>query len=67
MPNMIDIEMQWCKEFVESLNGRAPSAAELYDFLDIHIKRVEDAHDDGYAKGFADAKFEYDDGGLTNG
>lgn len=57
---MIDVEMQWCKEFIQSLKGRAPSAAELYDFLDRNIKRVEDAYDSGYAAGYDDAKSEYD-------
>jgi hypothetical protein len=58
---MIDVEMQWCKEFVASLNGRAPSAAELYDFLDKYIKNIEDALDAGYVQGYSDAKEEYDD------
>lgn len=57
---MNDLEMQWCKDFIASLNGRAPSAAELYDFLDNYIKNIEDAMDDGYALGYDDAKSEYD-------
>jgi hypothetical protein len=51
-------EMEWCKDFVESLNGRAPTAAEVFDFLDLYVKRVEDAIDDGYALGYDDAKRE---------
>lgn len=56
---MIDVEMQWCKDFIAGLNGRAPSAAELYDFLDKYIKSIEDAMDDGYTQGYNDAKEEY--------
>lgn len=64
---MIDVEMQWCKEFLESLNGRAPSAAELYDFLDEHIKRVEDAHDSGFAQGYEESKQDWYDIGYEAG
>jgi hypothetical protein len=52
----MDVEMQWCKEFVDSLNGRPPTAAEVWDFLDRYIKRVEDAFDDGYAQAVVDYK-----------
>ena len=53
---MIDVEVQWCKDFIASLNGRAPSAAELYDFLDEHIKTVEDAMDEGWVQGYEQGK-----------
>jgi flagellar biosynthesis/type III secretory pathway protein FliH len=46
--------MEWCKEFVDSLNGHFPTAAEVWDFLDKYIKNIEDSHDDGYAQGYAD-------------
>lgn len=53
---MIDVEMQWCKEFVESLNGRPPTAAEVHDFLNKHILSIEEIADINYVRGFDDGK-----------